>query len=418
MLKRAMVARNDYDYCVIGGGIVGLATAGELIRREPGARLLVLEKEDRPGLHQTGHNSGVIHAGIYYQPGSLKARLCREGARATKEFCSRNRIAFEECGKLLVATNDLEMERMEALAARAAQNAIGFERFDHARLRAAEPSITGLGALFVPSTGIVDYSAISAAMAAEIVERGGQVAFKARVTAIDEQESGVTVEAGGERFRAARLVACAGLQSDRLALLAGLAIDHRIVPFRGEYYTLPECRATIVRHLIYPIPDPDLPFLGVHLTRMIDGSVTVGPNAVLGFAREGYEKGSVDWKDMADMTGFAGFWRVLARNWRSGLDEFGGSLSRRRYLEKCRKYCPSLTLADLTRPGAGIRAQAVMRDGTLVHDFLFVASERMLHVCNAPSPAATSAIPIASMIVDRLLEKRVTPRPRTNPEAV
>lgn len=400
--RGAIMTDNRYDYCVVGSGIVGLATAAELLRREPGARLLVLDKEARPAVHQTGHNSGVIHAGIYYQPGSLKARLCREGAEATKAFCTRHGIAFEECGKLLVATDDLEMERMEALAGRAAQNGIAFERLGRSRLGEAEPAVTGLGALLVPSTGIVDYRAICAAMAGEIAEGGGAIAFGMPVSAIREDEAGVTVIAGGETFRAGRLVVCAGLQSDRLARLAGLDIDFRIVPFRGEYYTLPAAKADIVRHLIYPIPDPELPFLGVHLTRMIDGSVTVGPNAVLGFAREGYPKGSVDWRDVAAMAAFPGFWRVIAGNLRSGIDEFRGSLLKRHYLEKCRKYCPSLTLADLTKPGAGIRAQAVRRDGTLIHDFLFVASERMLHVCNAPSPAATSAIPIGSMIVDRL----------------
>lgn len=397
-----MAAGNRYDYCVIGAGIVGLATAAELLRREPGARLLVLDKEARPAVHQTGHNSGVIHAGVYYQPGSLKARLCREGAEATKAFCARNSIAFEECGKLLVATNELEMERMEALAARATENGIDFERLGHARLRQAEPAVTGLGALFVPATGIVDYRAICAAIAGEITDAGGAIAFGMKVAVIREDEAGVTVGAGGETFRAGRLVVCGGLQSDRLARLAGLEADFRIVPFRGEYYTLPADKARIVSRLIYPIPDPELPFLGVHLTRMIDGSVTVGPNAVLGFAREGYPKGSFDWRDVAQMAAFPGFWRVIAANLRSGVDEFRGSLFKRHYLEKCRKYCPSLTLADLTRPGAGIRAQAVRRDGALIHDFLFVASERMLHVCNAPSPAATSAIPIARMIVERL----------------
>lgn len=397
-----MAADNRYDYCVVGAGIVGLATAAELLRREPGARLLVLDKEARPAVHQTGHNSGVIHAGVYYQPGSLKARLCREGAEATKAFCTRHGIAFEECGKLLVATDDLEMERMEALAARASENGIGFERLGRDRLRQAEPAVTGLGALLVPSTGIVDYRRVCAALAGEIAEGGGTIAFGMPVSGIREDEAGVTVGAGGETFRAGRLVVCGGLQSDRLARLAGLDIDFRIVPFRGEYYTLPAGKAGIVRHLIYPIPDPELPFLGVHLTRMIDGSVTVGPNAVLGFAREGYPKGSVDWRDIAAMAAFPGFWRVIAANLRSGVDEFRGSLFKRHYLEKCRKYCPSLTLVDLTKPGAGIRAQAVRRDGALIHDFLFVASERMLHVCNAPSPAATSAIPIARMIVERL----------------
>lgn len=393
-----------YDYCIVGGGIVGLATARALLRREPGARLILVEKEAGPALHQTGHNSGVIHAGIYYQPGSLKARLCREGAQATKDFCRRNGIAFEECGKLIVATSAIEQERMEGLAARAVENGIAFERIGRDRLETVEPHVSGLAALFLPATGIVDYRAVCRAMAAEIAGKGAHLRYGAAVTGIAEEGTGVAVRVGDASFRAGRLVACAGLQSDRLARLAGLRIDHRIVPFRGEYYTLPASRSAIVRSLIYPVPDPGLPFLGVHLTRMIDGSVTVGPNAVLGFAREGYEKGSVNAADVLDMAGFGGFWRVLAKNWRTGVDEFAGSLSRRRYLAKCRKYCPSLTLSDLGRPGAGIRAQAVLRDGTLVHDFLFVETERMLHVCNAPSPAATSAIPIGEMIVERLLD--------------
>ncbi|MDX3924290.1 MAG: L-2-hydroxyglutarate oxidase [Shinella sp.] len=393
-----------YDYCVIGGGIVGLATAMALQEREPGASLIVVEKEAALARHQTGHNSGVIHAGIYYQPGSLKARLCREGAEATKAFCRENRIAFETCGKLLVATDQKELARMEALEERARLNGIDYRRLDRAELAAAEPHVAGLGALLVPATGIVDYGQVSNAMAARIGERGGTIRHGAAVTAIREESGGVAIVAGGEQLVARRLVACAGLQSDRIAALSGLAIEHRIVPFRGEYYTLPSSRSDIVRHLIYPIPDPDLPFLGIHLTRTIAGEVTVGPNAVLGFSREGYPKGSVRLRDVLDMAAFPGFWRMAKRNWHSGLSEFANSLSRTRYLAECRKYCPSLERRDLGRSGAGIRAQAVLRDGTLVHDFLFRQSERMLHVCNAPSPAATSAIPIGRLIVDRLLQ--------------
>jgi L-2-hydroxyglutarate oxidase len=392
-----------FDYCVVGAGIVGLAVAMELLRREPGSRVVVLEKEQAPATHQTGHNSGVIHAGIYYQPGSLKARLCREGALATKQFCHDNNIAFDQCGKLLVATDKLELERMEALAKRAVQNDIEFEHLDAAQLRKAEPRISGLGALLVPATGIVSYRKVSEAMAETIKAKGGEIRFGLPVTALREEDNGVVIEVGGNKIEAKRLIACAGLQSDRLAKMAGLKIEHRIVPFRGEYHVLPPHLSNIVKHLIYPIPDPDLPFLGIHLTRMIDGSVTVGPNAVLGFDREGYPKGTMRGVDIADMLGFAGFWKLIAANWRSGVTEFGNSLSKRRYLEACRKYCPELQVGDLQPWPAGIRAQAVMRDGTLVHDFLFVQSERMLHVCNAPSPAATSAIPIGKMIVDKLL---------------
>jgi L-2-hydroxyglutarate oxidase len=393
----------DYSYVIIGGGIVGLATARELIARDPAARIVLLEKEADFGLHQTGHNSGVIHAGVYYQPGSLKAQLCREGAEATKQFCRDNGIEFETCGKLIVATSPIEVERMQALAGRAAQNGIEIRPVGSAELARIEPNVRGLEALLVPATGIVDYRRICLAMAERLREAGIELRLATRATGIVEDETSVTVTTDtGEAVRAGRLIACAGLQSDRIAGLAGLPVRHRIVPFRGEYYTLPADKSAIVRHLIYPVPDPELPFLGIHLTRMIDGRVTVGPNAVLGFSREGYARGSVDLADVASMAGFGGFWSMARRNLRSGITEFRNSLLRRRYLEECRKYCPSLTLADLGTPGAGIRAQAVLDDGTLVQDFLFLDGPRSLHVCNAPSPAATSAMPIARMIVDRM----------------
>lgn len=396
--------RVDFDYCIIGGGIIGLATAMALANREPGVRIVLLEKEQNLATHQTGHNSGVIHAGIYYQPGSLKARLCREGAEATKAFCRHHGIPFEVCGKLLVATSDIELDRMGELEERARLNDIAYQRIDRNALNALEPAISGIGALLIPSTGIVDYRAVCAAMASDLQTKGVEIRRGTLVTAIQENEHDVVVTTAGGSVNARRLVACAGPQSDRLARMAGLAIKHRIIPFRGEYFVLPPSRSAIVQHLIYPIPDPDLPFLGIHLTRTVDGGVTVGPNAVLGFSREGYAKGSFRAADIASMAVFPGFWRVIARNWRSGVKEFANSFSRAGYLEECRKYCPELTLADLGQPSAGIRAQAVLDDGTLVHDFLFVESERMLHVCNAPSPAATSAIPIGTMIVDRLLE--------------
>jgi L-2-hydroxyglutarate oxidase len=393
----------DYSYVIIGGGIVGLATARELIARDPAARIVLLEKEADFGLHQTGHNSGVIHAGVYYQPGSLKAKLCREGAEATKQFCRDNGIEFETCGKLIVATSPIEVERMQALAGRAAQNGIEIQPVGGAELARIEPNVRGLEALLVPATGIVDYRRICLAMAERLREAGIELRLATRATGIIEDETGVTVTTDtDETVRAGRLIACAGLQSDRIASLAGLPVRHRIVPFRGEYYTLPAAKSAIVKHLIYPVPDPELPFLGIHLTRMIDGRVTVGPNAVLGFSREGYARGSVDLADVVSMAGFGGFWSMARRNLRSGITEFRNSLLRRRYLEECRKYCPSLTLADLGTPGAGIRAQAVLDDGTLVLDFLFLDGPRSLHVCNAPSPAATSAMPIARMIVDRM----------------
>jgi L-2-hydroxyglutarate oxidase len=396
-----------YDFCVVGGGIVGLATAMALLERDPGARLVLLEKEDALATHQTGHNSGVIHSGIYYAPGSLKADLCRRGERATKEFCTAHGIPFVTCGKTLVATNALELERLETLVGRAQANGIEAERHPEPELRRTEPNITGLGALFVPATAIVDYRAVCDAMARVIQSAGAEIVLGAEVTAVRESAHDVVVEAGARRWTAGRLVACAGLQSDRLARLAGLEVTHQIVPFRGEYYRLPSEKNGIIRSLIYPVPDPDLPFLGIHLTRMIDGSVTVGPNAVLGLSREGYRKLAVDLRDVAQYLFFPGLWRVLARYRRSVRAELTGSLLKSAYLRECRKYCPSLTVEDLLPYTAGIRAQAVTRDGTLVHDFLFLESERMLHVCNAPSPAATSAIPIGGRIAAALVSSSV-----------
>lgn len=391
-----------FDYCIVGGGIVGLATAMRLLENKPGSSLILIEKEDALGKHQTGHNSGVIHAGIYYPPGSLKAELCRKGAEATKAFCSENGIRFEVCGKLLVATSDLEIQRMNALYERSKQNTIEVHRVSEGELREREPHIRGRGALFVPSTGIVSYAEVCQAMGRRIKALGGNIRLSTRITGIRETIDVVDITSGGETWQAKKLVACAGLQSDRLAVLAGLSIEHRIVPFRGEYFHLPADKNDIVRHLIYPIPDPDLPFLGVHLTRMIDGSVTVGPNAVIGFAREGYPRLSINLADMADYALFPGFWKTVFANRKSAVTELRNSLWKPGYLAECKKYCPSLTLSDLLPYEAGIRAQAVRKDGTLIHDFLFAETDRMLHVCNAPSPAATSAIPIAEMIVGRL----------------
>lgn len=392
-----------FDYCVIGGGIVGLATTMELLKRRPGSGIVVLEKEGSLAQHQTGHNSGVIHAGIYYVPGSLKAELCRRGALATKSFCDEHGIPYEVCGKLLVATNTLEAERMNALFERAKKNNIDVERLDAVELKRREPNIVGVGALFVKSTGIVDYKQVSGAMGNVVRVAGGEIEFGINVDSIKESPNEVTIAAGDRRWIAKRLIACAGLQSDRLARIAGCKIEHQIVPFRGEYYRLPANKNNIVRHLIYPIPDPDLPFLGIHLTRMIDGGVTVGPNAVLGFSREGYPKFSFDLKDVREYSAFPGFWKTIKANLKSGVIEMRNSLFKQGYLKECQKYCPSLTLEDLLPEKAGIRAQAVMRDGTLVHDFLFVQTDRMLHVCNAPSPAATSAIPIGEMIADKCI---------------
>ena len=391
------------DYLVVGAGIVGLATARALLLRRPSLRVLVLEKADDIGTAQTGHNSGVIHAGIYYAPGSLKARLCRAGERATKDFCNVNGIRYETVGKLVVATDDVELERMARLEDRAAVNGLELMRLDAVRLRELEPHVRGVGALLSPATGIVDFREVARAMAGEIVALGGRVITRSQVRGITESSGEVAVESDGGDFHAHRLVACGGLQADRLAAMGGLEVDFRIVPFRGEYFQLPASRAGLVGRLIYPVPDPELPFLGVHLSPTIDGRITVGPNAVLGLAREGYPKGSVRLRDVTAFATFPGFWRFARANIRTGVAEMRDSAFRSGYLRAVRKYCPELTLDDLRPYPAGIRAQAVTRDGTSVEDFMFRETKRQLHVCNAPSPAATSAIPIGEMIATKVL---------------
>lgn len=397
----------EREFVVIGGGIVGLSTALNLLQRRPGASVVVLEKEPALAAHQTGHNSGVIHSGIYYAPGSLKARLCRAGEKATKEFCQAHGIPFRTIGKLVVATSDLEVRRLGDLRERAGENGIDVEPVSGARLREMEPYVRGLEALLVRSTGIVDYRKVSQAMAEEIRLAGGEVRTGIAVSGIREDEARVQVLTEHGVLTAHHLVACAGLQADRVARMGGLDPDFRIVPFRGEYYELPASRAGLVQHLIYPVPDPDLPFLGVHLSPTIDGRITVGPNAVLGLAREGYARTRVSLRDVADYARFPGMWRVARANVRTGAVEVKNSLSRRGYLNECRRYCPDLALGDLQPHEAGIRAQAVLRDGTLVHDFLLRESRRQLHVANAPSPAATSALPIGEMIAERVVGARV-----------
>ncbi|WP_432696716.1 L-2-hydroxyglutarate oxidase [Marinobacterium sp. YM272] len=388
-----------YDFLIIGGGIVGMSTAMQLLGRYPDKKVLVLEKEAGPAEHQTGHNSGVIHAGVYYTPGSLKAKFCLEGNRNTKDFCQENGIKYEECGKLLVATNELEMERMKALWERTEAN--GLERYwlNAEELREREPNITGIGGIFVPSSGIVNYKQVTEAMARRFIERGGEIRYGAEVTAVKESSSEVVASTTQGSFNARYLISCSGLMADRVVRMLGLEPQFRICPFRGEYYLLPEKHNQIVNHLIYPIPDPSMPFLGVHLTRMIDGTVTVGPNAVLAWKREGYRKTDISLADSLETLGYPGIRKVLQKNLKPGLVELKNSLFKGGYLKQVQKYCPSVEKSDLTSYPAGVRAQAVSRDGKLVDDFLFVKTARTINVCNAPSPAATSALPIGRYII-------------------
>ncbi|MGJ7457743.1 L-2-hydroxyglutarate oxidase [Halomonas sp. MA07-2] len=391
-----------YDFVIVGGGILGMSTAMQLKQAYPERRMLLLEKEAGPAMHQTGHNSGVIHAGVYYTPGSLKARFCLEGNRATKAFCDVHDISYDTCGKLLVATSELEMQRMTALWERTAANGLEREWLSAEALAEREPNITGIGGIFVPSSGIVDYAEVTRAMAAEFERMGGETRYGCEVTSLEERSAEVVVKGNAGEFSGRYLVTCSGLMADRVIRLLGHNPGFTICPFRGEYFRLPAKHNAIVNHLIYPIPDPSMPFLGVHLTRMIDGSVTVGPNAVLALKREGYRKRDLSLTDMARMFTNPGILKVLGKNLRPGLMEMKNSLHKRGYLELVRKYCPSLRMEDLEPYPAGVRAQAVSRDGRLVDDFLFVNTRRTLNVGNAPSPAATSAIPIGAHIVEQV----------------
>ena len=395
-----------FDYLIIGGGIVGLSTAWQLQQRKPDSSILLLEKESALALHQTGRNSGVMHAGIYYTPGSLKAKFCKEGVEATLAFCRKHDIKVEQCGKLIVATNEAEQTRLLQLSERSKQNELDVELLDAEALRHLEPNIVGTGAIHLRTTGIADYPAITRSMSEQFTQSGGNVLLDAEVTDIRESADEIVLTlADGAIYKGGQLIVCGGLMADRLAKLQGIDIDFQIIPFRGEYYQLPPQKSAVVKHLIYPVPNPELPFLGIHLTRMIDGSVTVGPNALQGWKREGYGRLDISLRDTAAMLSFPGFWKVMRQNFRSGVREIKNSLWKRGYLQQVRKYCPSIELADLRRYRTGVRAMAVKRDGTLVQDFLFEETARSLHVCSAPSPAATSAIPIGAYVCDRVLKQ-------------
>ncbi len=400
-----MTRRFDADFLVIGAGLVGLATAWKILVARPTARVLVLEKESAVATHQSGRNSGVIHAGIYYEPGSLKARFCRDGLQATYAFCAEHDIPHACCGKLIVATNAEEVLRLQALASRAMENAAPVRWLERAELEAVEPAVTGLAALQVHDTGMADYPAMARALERLIRAAGARVAFGQSVGSVRERVDGVEVEAASAAYAARHLIVCAGLQSDRLARQAGLVLDFAIVPFRGDYFRLRDRHAQLIRHHIYPVPDPSLPFLGIHLTRLVEGGISVGPSAMLAFAREGYRLGDVDGRDLAEMALFPGLWRVLGRHAGAGLRELGCALSRSRYLREVNKYCPTVGLDDLLPHPSGVRAQAVSRDGRLLHDFLIRETAHATFVCNAPSPAATASLPIGAEIARRALSR-------------
>jgi L-2-hydroxyglutarate oxidase len=387
---------------IIGGGIVGLATARQLLRQHPGADVTVLEKESAPGQHQTGHNSGVLHCGLYYTPGSLKARLAVEGIREMIEFCEKHNVPHEVCGKLVVATNDAEIARMEKLHERGQANGLkGIEKFSQEQMREIEPHIGGLAALKVPQEGIVDYPAVVTALVKNIEKLGGKVITNARATRFHEGTEW-TVETPAGDFSADWIINCAGLHCDRVSQLAGQKRELRIVPFRGEYYQLKPGSRHLVNHLIYPVPDPQFPFLGVHFTRLINGGIEAGPNAVLAFAREGYRKTDLNLRDLFDALTYSGLWRFAFKYPKMCIHELRGSFSKKYFCNQLQKLVPEIQPSDLETGGTGVRAQAMSRKGELVQDFEFARGTRALHVLNAPSPAATASLAIGTEIIKQL----------------
>jgi L-2-hydroxyglutarate oxidase LhgO len=397
---------SHFNLIVVGGGVVGLATALEVARRYPRLRLLVLEKEDRVARHQSGHNSGVIHSGVYYKPGSLKARLCVAGAAAMVEFCREHGVPHKVCGKVIVATDESEFPRLDELARRGEANGLAGLRLVGANeLRELEPHASGLRALLVPSTGITDYAQVCEKYAELISAQGGTILTSSPVTGIKRTAKEIVVETPAKVFSADYLINCAGLFADRVSRMAGDDPGITIVPFRGEYYDLIPERASLVRALIYPVPDPRFPFLGVHFTRRINDTVDAGPNAVLALQREGYRHFDISVRDLAGAFSFPGFWRMASKHWRSGLDEFRRSLSKKKFTHALQRLVPSVQEQDLVPGKSGVRAQALQRDGTLVDDFSFVRSDRMLHVLNVPSPAATASLMIGKDIVQMAAEE-------------
>jgi len=390
------------DLAIVGAGILGLAVAREALRRYPGIRVAVLEKEGRVAMHQTGHNSGVVHAGVYYAPGSLKAKLCVEGSRAIYAYCDDRGIPYERCGKVVVATDETELSRLQELFSRAKQNSVpGLALLDREELREVEPSVRGLSALHSPSTGVVDFHLIAETIAKELIAMGASIHTGAEVRSMARTASGaIRLQTRDGVVEARAAITCAGVYSDRLAAMTGGADSPRIVPFRGRYYALAPQASNLVRGLVYPVPDPAFPFLGVHFTKQISGEMWTGPNAVLAFSREGYRARQIVLGDLWDTLSYAGFRAFVRRHWRTGLEELRGDLSRRAFVAALQRLVPGVRAEHLAATHSGVRAQALDRDGGLLDDFQFDHTEKVVHVRNAPSPGATSSLAIAAHIVE------------------
>jgi L-2-hydroxyglutarate oxidase LhgO len=398
------VTQTGFDVAIVGAGIVGLATAMELLDRRPGTKLVVLDKEDRVAAHQTGHNSGVIHAGLYYKPGSLKAQMSVEGARLMIEFCQEHGLPYELCGKVVVATSERELPRLEELYRRGAANGVpGLRRISAEEVRELEPHAAGIAGLYSPRTGIVDYKAVAQAYARIVEGAGAEIHLRTRVTAIEARPGELLVKATGGEILCRNLINCAGLQSDSVARMTGSRGGPRIVPFRGEYYELAPRSRELIRGLLYPVPDPTFPFLGVHFTKKITGSVEAGPNAVLAFAREGYRKLDLNLSYLLGLVTYPGFWIMTSHYWRTGLAEFYRSWSRRAFAKALQRLLPELDEDDLKPGGAGVRAQALDASGKLLDDFSILEGPNTIHVLNAPSPAATVSLAIGRQLADRAL---------------
>lgn len=397
-----------YDIVIVGGGIVGLATAFRTLQHDPSKKVLVLEKESGPAAHQTGHNSGVIHSGIYYKPGSLKALNCINGYRQLIEFCDTYGIPYDLCGKIIVATLDHELPQLDKLYQRGQENGLqGMKRLSAGELKEYEPHVAGMAGIFVPQTGIISYRQVSVKLASLIGEMGGEIRYNTRVTGLVEREGAQWVVTEHDTLETRLVVNCAGLYSDKVAAMGRGDVDVRVIPFRGEYYMLKDEKKKLVRNLIYPVPDPNFPFLGVHFTRMIDGKVEAGPNAVFAFKREAYNKTDFDWAEVTEALTWPGFQKVAMKYWQTGLGEYYRSFSKAAFTKALQRLIPEVQEDDLVPAGAGVRAQACDRTGGLLDDFMILEDTRCIHVCNAPSPAATSSLSIGKTISE-LIYKRLS----------